>query len=100
MRFLPRARARLIVAAESVGWAMKNRSSEIAEPGVGPLAQVVPNEFCCTAGTKPSYGPFESMRRNGFSRVSGLVVRVVYGGGLYGVVEKLCGGAPLTPANT
>ena len=52
MRFLPEPNAALIVAAESVGWAMKNFVIGMDEPGVAPLAHVVPAELRCTEGTK------------------------------------------------
>src|SRR6266851_5009531 len=51
MRFLPRCRARLIVAAESVGWATKNWSIDLEVPGVGPDPEVVPALLNCTPGT-------------------------------------------------
>jgi len=52
MRFMPEPKAALIVAAESVGWAMKNLLIEMDEPGVAPLAHDVPTELRCTEGTK------------------------------------------------
>jgi hypothetical protein len=51
-RFRPSASASLITSAVSVGLATKKSSMEIDVPGVGPLPQVVPEESCCTDGTK------------------------------------------------
>src|SRR5262245_49048726 len=96
----PRERALLISRASSVGLATKNRSIGIDVPAVGPLAHVVPDESRRSAGTNTLQFPDASDRRNGRSRVTGLVSSVVYGGGLNGVVENDCGGAPWTPENT
>jgi hypothetical protein len=52
MRFLPEPNALLIVAAVSVGCAMKNFSIRMDEPGVAPPAHYAPTELSCTAGTK------------------------------------------------
>ncbi len=49
---MPRARARLILIALSVGLAIKKLSIEIDEPAAGPFPQVIPEEFFCNAGTK------------------------------------------------
>src|SRR2546429_5449514 len=95
MRFLPLPRALLMLSTESPGWAIKNLSIGIDVPGAGPLLQEVPDELCCTAGTKTLYLPLESVYRNGASRVTGLVASVVYVG-----CGKLCGGAPGTPEKT
>src|SRR5207247_4081205 len=95
MRFLPLPRALLMLSTESPGWAMKNLSTGIDVPGAGPLLQEVPDELCCTSGTKTLYLPLESVYRNGASRVTGLVASVVYVG-----CGKLCGGAPDTPEKT
>ena len=52
MRSKPNSNARLMISAESVGWAMKNLWIGMEEPGVAPVAHVVPDVFRCTAGTK------------------------------------------------
>src|SRR5438309_11223589 len=95
MRFLPLPRALLMLSTESPGWAMKNLSTGIDEPGAGPLLQEVPDELCCTAGTKTLYLPLESQYRNDASRVTGQVASVVYGG-----FRNLGGGAPDTTEKT
>src|SRR5437763_16757748 len=95
MRFLPLPRALLMLSTESPGWAIKNLSIGIDVPGAGPLLHEVPDELCCTAGTKTLYLPLESVYRNGASRVTGLVASVVYVG-----CGKLCGGARDPPEQT
>ena len=52
MRFRPEPNALFIVAAESVGWAMKNFPIGMDKPGVGPPDHDVPTELRCTEGTK------------------------------------------------
>src|ERR1700740_3277908 len=100
MRFLPEANALLIVAALSVGCAMKNFSIRTDDPGVAPAAHDAPTELSCTAGTKTLYFPSESTYRYGSSRVTGLVASVVYGP-LHGdTLGKHWAGAPTTPENT
>ena len=84
-----------MLSTESPGWAIKNLSIGIDVPGAGPLLQEVPDELCCTAGTKTLYLPLESVYRNGASRVRALVANVVYVG-----CGKLCCGAPDTPEKT
>src|ERR1700674_5675616 len=90
-----------MVAAESVGPAMKNLSIGIEEPGVGPAAHVVPAELCCVEGTKTLKWRSESMNRNGASRVTGLVASVVNGCGppdCAGTLPKLWAGTlPSSP---
>ena len=61
MRSLPEPNALLIVAAESLGWAMKNLLIGIDKPGVAPFAQVVPEVFVWTEGTKTLSFPLESV---------------------------------------
>src|SRR5450759_264045 len=96
MRFLPRCNASLMVAAESVGLAMKKFSIGRDAPGVWPLPHVVPAELCWTAGTNTLNRFCESSYRYGASRVTGLVARVVY----WLPHGKHCAGAPTTPENT
>src|SRR6266480_6473835 len=84
-----------MLSTESPGWAIKNLSIGIDVPAAGPLPQEVPDELCCTPGTKTLYVPVESVYRNGASRVRGLVASVVYVG-----FGKLCCGAPDTPEKT
>jgi hypothetical protein len=60
IKCFPWARALLIVPKSSVGLAMKKSMIGIDEPGAGPLAQVVPEEFLCNAGTKTLKLPAES----------------------------------------
>jgi hypothetical protein len=91
----PIASAKLISAALLVGLATKKLSIEMEEPGAGPLAHVVPEEFLCSAGTNTLKLPVSPTYRNGFSRVAGLCFNVVYGG-----FGKDCGGAPITPEKT
>src|SRR5579884_2842736 len=74
---------------------MKKCLIEMTRPGVAPLLQLVPTELCWTAGTMTSNLPDESVKRNGSSRVTGLVGRVVYGG-----LGNDCAGAPTSPENT
>jgi hypothetical protein len=52
MRFMPSARAALIVAALSLGFAMKNVPIGSERPAVGPEAHVLPVESVRAAGTK------------------------------------------------
>src|SRR5437660_5069371 len=89
-----------MVAAESLGWAMKNLLIGSDEPGVAPFAQVVLEVFVCTEGTKTLSFPLESVNRYGASRVSGLVDSVVYGPPQEDAAGKHWAGAPTTPENT
>src|SRR5205807_2995112 len=100
MRSLPLANALLIVAAESLGWAMKNLLIGRDEPGVAPFAQVVPEVFVWIEGTKTLSFPLESVYRYGASRVTGLVASVVYGPPHDDAAGKHWAGAPTTPENT
>src|SRR5437660_8177978 len=100
MRSLPEASASLILSTESVGWAMKNRLMGMDEPGVAPLAHVVPTELRCTAGTKTLKCPVASKYRYGASRVIGLLASVVYGPPHDAWLGKHWAGAPTTPENT
>ena len=79
---------------------MKNSQIETDVPAAELLPHVVPTESRRSARTNTKYLPDESAYRNGFSRVTGLVSSVVYGGGSYGVVENDWGGAPCTPEKT
>src|ERR1700730_987452 len=93
-----------MVAAESVGLAMKNLSIGMDEPGVGPLAHVGPEELCCTEGRNTLKWRSASMYRNGASRVTGLVASVVNGCGppaCAGTFPKLWAGTlPSSPVKT
>src|SRR3954453_8250055 len=100
MRFLPECSAALIVAAESAGFATKNLPIGIDRPGVAPSAHVVPDEFFCAEGTKTFSSPAESTYRYGASRVTRLVVSVVYGPQTLGCAGKHWAGAPSTPEKT
>src|SRR5258708_31079373 len=100
MRFSPLANALLIVAAESLGWAIKNLLIGIDEPGVAPFAQVVPEVFVWTEGTKTLSFPLESVYRYGSSRVPGLGASVAYGPPHDDAAGKHSAGAPTTPENT
>ena len=82
--------------AESAGVATKKSSSGIVRPGVSPASQVMPRVSVCAAGTRTWYRPSASTKRYGFSRLTGVVSRVVYGG--FGNVAS--DGAPSTPAKT
>ena len=68
IKFLPRSSSKLILAALSVGFAMKKLAIGIDEPAAAPSCQVVPDEFVCSAGTKTLKLPLASIYRNGFSR--------------------------------
>src|ERR1035437_2353309 len=81
IRFSPGASALLIAWTLSEGLAIKKFAIGIEWPGVWPPLHVVPEELNWTSGTKTLKWLFESTYRNGFSRDSGLVARVVYGGG-------------------
>src|SRR5215471_8581956 len=104
IRSFPSLSARLIVVAESVGLATKNRSIDSDVPAVAPPPHVVPTEACRSSGTKTRNAPLASTYRNGASRVTGLLGSVVYGCGppdCAGVALKLCGGtAPVSPEKT
>src|SRR5450759_17799 len=95
IRFWPSASALLIAWALSEGLAIKKVAIGIEWPGVWPPVHVAPEELNWTSGTKTLKWFIESTYRNGFSRDSGLVDRVVYGG-----VGNAWAGAPTTPANT
>src|SRR3954447_13771046 len=68
----------------------------MVRPWVSSTAQDVPLELCCAAGTRTLYLPLPSTNRYGFSRLTGVVASVVYGG--FG--KPASDGAPSTPANT
>ena len=72
--------------------ATKKSRSGIVRPDVG----LTPLVFVRAAATRTLYFPRESTNRYGFSRLTGVVARVVYGG--LGNVSS--GGAPVTPAKT
>src|SRR2546427_4803004 len=93
IRFFPRANWLLMVATESDGLARKKSDRGMEWPGVGPFRQVGPEEFVRVAGTNTRYVPDASTYRNGLSRLTGVVGKVVYGG-----FGKDCAGAPRTPA--
>ena len=61
-----------------------------------PLAHEMPRVFFWADGTRTLYSPFASTKRYGFSRLTGVVASVVYGG--FGKVES--SGAPTTPEKT
>ena len=86
----------MIVFTESDGVAMKNWLSGIVRPAVKPSAQEMPRVSVCAEGTRTLYLPRSSMNRYGFSRLTGVVSRVVYGG--FGKLAS--DGAPSTPAKT
>src|SRR5260221_12206591 len=79
---------------------MKNLLIGIDEPGVAPFAQVVPEVFVWTEGTKTLSFPLESVYRYGSSRVTGLVASVVYGPPHDDAAGEDWAGAPTTPENT
>ena len=81
---------------ESDGLAMKKSVIGIERPGVMPASQVTPRLSVVAAGTRTVYTPSSSMKRNGFSRLSGFVSSVVYGG----TGNDSSVGAPSTPAKT
>src|SRR3954470_22691676 len=56
----------------------------------------MPLELCWALGTRTFQAPLPSTYRNGFSRLTGVVARVVYGG--FG--KALSPGAPCTPEKT
>ena len=74
---MPRASWLLIVCTESDGFAMKKSRSGIVRPFVMPSAQEMPRVFVCAEGTRTWYLPSPSMNRYGFSRLTGVVSRVV-----------------------
>src|SRR3954471_4775861 len=94
-RFSPRASAASILCAESDGVATKKSESGIVRPAGVPAVQEGPRVPVRAAGTRTRYAPPDS-NRYGFSRLTGVVSSVVYGG--FGNVES--SGAPSTPANT
>ena len=63
---------------------------------VAPSAQSVPREPVRAAGTRTRHAPASSTYRNGFSRLSGVVSSVVYGGS----GKPVSAGAPTVPAKT
>ena len=56
---------------------MKKSEIGLAWPGVWPFAHVTPELSVWTSGTQTLKLPFESTYRNGFSRETGVVARVV-----------------------
>src|SRR3990170_4209409 len=68
----------------------------MVRPGVMPSAQEMPLVLRLAAGTRTLYAPRSSTNRYGFSRLSGVASRVVYGGA--GKVAS--SGAPSTPEKT
>ncbi len=72
-----RASARLISFAESDGVATKKSLSGIVRPAVMPPAHEIPLEPVCADGTRTLYLPRASTNRYGFSRLTGVVARVV-----------------------
>ena len=64
-------------------------------PGVGADSQVAPEVLVRRFGTSTLIAPAASTNRYGFSRITGVVATVVYGG-----LGKLCAGAPCTPTKT
>src|ERR671924_1575814 len=95
-RFMPRASASLISSTESDGVATKKSLSGSVRPGVVPEAHETPLEPVRADGTRTAYSPCPSTNRYGFSRLTGVVASVVYGGS--GNVAS--DGAPSTPAKT
>src|SRR6266542_702115 len=63
---------------------------------VRPEVAETPVVFRCAAGTRTLYRPLLSTKRYGFSRLTGVVASVVYGG--CGKAES--SGAPVTPEKT
>src|SRR5689334_10554624 len=61
-----------------------------------PLAHVMPRESRRADGTRTLYFPRESTKRYGFSRLTGVVSSVVYGGD----GNPASAGAPTTPEKT
>src|ERR1051325_11887305 len=96
----PACSAVLIRCTESPGRATKNRSGPIAAPADGASVHVGPTVSRRSAGTNTRSAPDASTNRNGFSRITGVLGSVVYGGGLNGVSPEDGGGAPITPATT
>ncbi len=82
--------------SESDGLATKKSVIGIERPGVMPSSQVMPRLSVVAAGTRTAYAPSSSMYKNGFSRLSGFVSSVVYGG----TGNDSSVGAPSTPAKT
>src|SRR3954454_12871810 len=68
----------------------------MVRPWVSSIAQDVPLELCCAAGTRTLYLPLPSTNRYGFSRLTGVVASVGYGG--FG--KPASDGAPVTPEKT
>src|SRR5687768_9898031 len=65
-------------------------------PGVMPAPQETPRVLVRASGTRTWYRPRESRYRYGFSRLTGVVSSVVYGGD----GKPASSGAPTVPANT
>ncbi|MFD1147709.1 hypothetical protein [Saccharothrix hoggarensis] len=95
-RCLPRASWLLMSCTESAGVATKKSVSGMVRPGVMPSAHDTPRVSRRADGTRTLYSPEPSTNRNGFSRLSGVVSSVVYGG----VGNDASSGAPSTPENT
>src|SRR6266481_4076112 len=94
-RLLLRASAPFMVAAGVPGFTMTNSLRGRATPRGFPEIQVGPSAFERSAGTNTFHAPRASMKRNGFSRITGAASIVVYGGS-----GKLFVGAPPVPTNT
>ncbi len=95
-RCRPRASSRLMTCTGSDGRATKKSLIGMVRPGVIRSPQVMPRVSRRTAGTRTWYLPLASTNRYGFSRLSGVVSSVVYGGS----GNPASSGAPTTPANT
>src|SRR5689334_14559098 len=95
MRFLSRASALFIVAAEVPGLTIRNWLSGCATPFACPELQLVPRALERSAGTKTFHSPRRSTTRKGFSRITGATSIVLYGGS-----GKLLAGACRVPTNT
>src|SRR4051794_29683343 len=94
MRFLPEDSARLIVAAESVGFAMKNREMGMVSPLRPAVDQFTADVALRAAGTNTSYLS-SSRSRKGAGRETGVVGSEVLSPG-----PKSVAGAPCTPEKT
>src|SRR3954462_14210876 len=94
-RFSPRASAASILCAESDGVATKKSDSGIVRPAGVPAVQEGPRVPVRAAGTRTRYAPPDS-NRYGFSRLTGVVSSVVYGG----VGDGEAAGGPPHPPHT
>ena len=79
---------------ESRGLATKKSRDGIVRPGVGPFAQVVPEESV-RARDEHAVPALASSVQERLLRLTGVVARVVYGG-----LGKDCAGRARTPAKT